>query len=96
MEIDKNSGLYRELVLRSKIIECCKACRHYSLKLDDDFCTLHDAWIYGCTCKKKAKYLARFQLSEEDLDWEISFLTGCEDETKYDFTNRKPEKDTEK
>ena len=88
MEIDKKSGLYQELVLRSKIIECCKACRHYSFKLDDDFCTLHDAWIYGCVCKKKAKYLARFGLSESDLDWEISFLNTTEEEIKFDFTKK--------
>jgi hypothetical protein len=82
--MDKNSALYKELVLRDKIMECCKACRHFTIRLDDDYCMKHDAWVYGCTCQKKKKYLARFGLNEQDLDWDISFLDTTDDD--FDFT----------
>ncbi len=84
--MDKESDLFKELVLRSRVLECCNACRHYTIRLDDDYCTKHEAWIFGCVCKKKKRYLARFGLSEQDLDWDISFLNTTETENKYDFT----------
>ncbi len=80
MSIEKDSALYRELILRSKILECCSTCRHYTLRYDDEYCLKHNKWIYGCVCKKKKRYLAHFGLSEEDLDWDISFLTKTSDE----------------
>lgn len=85
--MNKDSPLYKELVLRSKIMECCRACRHYTIRLEDDYCMKKEAWIYGCECSKKTRYLARFNLSEKDLDWELSLLSSTdEDDDKYDFT----------
>jgi hypothetical protein len=85
MAIEEDSPLYQELVLRSKIMECCKSCRHYTIKYDDDYCTKHWAFIYGCPCNKKEKYLLRFGLSQNNLDWDVSFLP----ESKTKKTNRK-------
>lgn len=80
MSIDKDSHLYQELILRSKIFECCSSCRHYSIRFEEDYCFKYDKWIYGCVCKKKKKYLARFGLSEGDLNWDVSFLSTTDEE----------------